>query len=77
MAAQDTVTTVVSMLERKNLGCHAPNRDTSLGNSFTFYDTELFQQTILRRTGSFPTVRTTKFRLAHETRQYTFDLNLI
>ncbi|OEL16474.1 hypothetical protein BAE44_0022507 [Dichanthelium oligosanthes] len=50
MVAQDTVTSVVSMLkdtlERKKLGSHA-NKDASVGNSFGFYETQQFQQNIL------------------------------
>ncbi|CAD6337984.1 unnamed protein product [Miscanthus lutarioriparius] len=61
MAAQDTVTSVVSMLkdtlERKKLGSHA-NKDTSVGNSFGFYDTQQFQQNIIGGTDFFPIVTT-------------------
>ncbi|KAL5651254.1 hypothetical protein ACJX0J_036712, partial [Zea mays] len=61
VAAQDTVTSVVSMLkdtlERKKLGSHA-NKDTSAGNSFGFYDTQQFQQNILGGTDFFPIVTT-------------------
>ena len=61
MAAQDTITSVVSMLkdtlERKKLGSHA-NKDTSVGNSFGFYDTQRFQQNILGGTDFFPIVTT-------------------
>ncbi|KAL6606512.1 hypothetical protein ACP70R_042165 [Stipagrostis hirtigluma subsp. patula] len=61
MVAQDTVTSVVSMLkdtlERKKLGSYA-NKDASVGNSFGFYDTQQFQQNILGGTDIFPLVTT-------------------
>ncbi|KAG2603821.1 protein CYCLOPS-like isoform X4 [Panicum virgatum] len=61
MVSQDTVTSVVSMLkdtlERKKLGSHA-NKDTTVGNSFGFYDTQQFQQNILGGTDIFPLVTT-------------------
>ncbi|AQK80026.1 CYCLOPS [Zea mays] len=61
MAAQDTVTSVVSMLkdtlERKKLGSHA-NKDTSVGHPFGFYDTQQFQQNILGGTDFFPIMTT-------------------
>nr|CAB3469260.1 unnamed protein product [Digitaria exilis] len=61
--AQDTVTSVVSMLkdtlERKKLGSHA-NNDASAGNSFGFYDTQQFQQNILGGTDIFPLVSTSQ-----------------
>ncbi|CAN6348497.1 unnamed protein product [Urochloa humidicola] len=63
MVAQDTVTSMVSMLkdtlERKKLGSHA-NKDTSVGNSFGFYDTQQFQQNILGGTDIFPPVTTSQ-----------------
>ncbi|WVZ82836.1 hypothetical protein U9M48_030049 [Paspalum notatum var. saurae] len=59
MVAQDTVTSVVSMLkdtlERKKLSSHA-HKDTSVGNSFGFYDSQQFQQSILGGTDIFPLV---------------------
>nr|CAB3466761.1 unnamed protein product [Digitaria exilis] len=61
--AQDTVTSVVSMLkdtlERKKLGSHA-NNDASAGNSFGFYDTQQFQQNIIGGTDIFPLVSTSQ-----------------
>jgi hypothetical protein len=61
MVAQDAVTSVVSMLkdtlERKKLGSHA-NRDTSVGNSFGFYDAHQFQQNIHGGTDIFSVVTT-------------------
>ncbi|KAJ1257655.1 hypothetical protein BS78_10G012300 [Paspalum vaginatum] len=59
MVAQDTVTSVVSMLkdtlERKKLSSHA-NKGTSVGNSFGFYDSQQFQQSILGGTDIFSLV---------------------
>ncbi|XP_062227880.1 protein CYCLOPS-like [Phragmites australis] len=61
MVAQDTVTSVVSMLkdtlERKKLGSHS-NKDASVGNSFGFYDTLQFQQNILGGADIFSLVTT-------------------
>lgn len=61
MVAQDTVTSVVSMLkdtlERKKLGSPA-NRDASHGSSFGFYDNQQFQHNILGGTNIFPLVTT-------------------
>jgi len=63
MVSQDTVTSVVSMLkdtlERKKLGSHA-NKDTTVGNSFGFYDTQQFQQNILGGADIFPLVTTSQ-----------------
>jgi hypothetical protein len=61
MVAQDTVTSVVSMLkdtlERKKHGSHA-NKDTPHGNSFGFYDNQQFQHNILGGTDIYPLVAT-------------------
>ncbi|KAK3128242.1 hypothetical protein QOZ80_6BG0458840 [Eleusine coracana subsp. coracana] len=63
--AQDTITSVVSMLkdtlERKKLGSHA-NKDTPVGSSFGFYDTQEFQQNIIGATDIFPLVTTAQFQ---------------
>ncbi|XP_015694014.1 protein CYCLOPS [Oryza brachyantha] len=65
MVAQDTITSVVSMLkdtlERKKLSSHA-NGDTSSGISFGFYDTQHFQQNILGGTDIFPLVTTSQIQ---------------
>ncbi|XP_048544688.1 protein CYCLOPS-like isoform X1 [Triticum urartu] len=59
MLAQDTVTSVVSMLkdtlERKKLSSPA-NRDMPHGNPFGFYDNQQFQHNILGGTDMFPLV---------------------
>ncbi|KAF7106012.1 hypothetical protein CFC21_106777 [Triticum aestivum] len=59
MLAQDTVTSVVSMLkdtlERKKLSSPA-NRDMPHGNPFGFYDSQQFQHNILGGTDMFPLV---------------------
>uniref|UniRef100_A0A0E0A476 Uncharacterized protein n=1 Tax=Oryza glumipatula TaxID=40148 RepID=A0A0E0A476_9ORYZ len=65
MVAQDTITSVVSMLkdtlERKKLSSHA-NGDTSSGISFGFYDSQHFQQNILGGTDIFPLVTTSQIQ---------------
>ncbi|KAF0902450.1 hypothetical protein E2562_016277 [Oryza meyeriana var. granulata] len=65
MVAQDTITSVVSMLkdtlERKKLSSHA-NGDNSSGISFGFYDTQHFQQNILGGTDIFPLVTTSQIQ---------------
>lgn len=65
IVAQDTITSVVSMLkdtlERKKLSSHA-NGDTSSGISFGFYDSQHFQQNILGGTDIFPLVTTSQIQ---------------
>uniref|UniRef100_A0A0E0DVU7 Protein CYCLOPS n=1 Tax=Oryza meridionalis TaxID=40149 RepID=A0A0E0DVU7_9ORYZ len=65
MVAQDTITSVVSMLkdtlERKKLSSHA-NGDTSSGISFGFYDAQHFEQNILVGTDIFPLVTTSQIQ---------------
>ncbi|CAM0912267.1 unnamed protein product [Alopecurus aequalis] len=61
MIAQDTVTSVVSMLkdtlERKKHGSQA-NKNISHGNSFGFYDNQQFQHNIFGGTDIYPLVAT-------------------